>query len=71
MFFTFSSINAGGLFAFKMAAILKNRFPCLLCSKPCFLPRLIFFETPAIEKGWHGKPARRISKSRIVFGSIF
>ena len=25
------------------------------------LPRLCFFETPAIENGWQGKPATRIS----------
>ena len=39
----------------------KKRLPCFASSKLCLRPRLSFFDTPAMLKGWHGKPAQRMS----------
>ena len=60
-FFTFSSMNAFGRFARMIRHTSKNRVPCVLSSKPVARPRLFFLDTPAIEKGWQGKPATRMS----------
>ena len=57
---TFSRIKAFGFLFSKIFTISKNRVP-LASSKP--------FLKPAWEKGWHGKPAHKISKSGISEGS--
>ena len=61
--FTFSRRIALGRLAAMISLILKKRVPCVGSLNPCALPRLFFFETPAIEKGWQGKPATRMSWS--------
>jgi hypothetical protein len=48
------------IFVLTMLAMLKKSVP-LASSKP--------FLRPAIEKGWHGNPPQRMSKSGIVVGS--
>ncbi len=47
----------------------KNNVPCVSSKKPWLLPSAFFLETPAIEKGWHGKPANKMSWSGI-FSSL-
>ena len=42
----------------RSATISKKRLPLVSSAKPCSRPRLDFLETPAMLKGWHGKPGR-------------
>lgn len=58
--FTFSRKNALGLCSSIISAIWKNKLPCFSSSNPCLRPRLFFLLTPAIEKGWQGKPPKNI-----------
>jgi len=60
-FFTFSSRKALGFLSRRIRFISKNRVPCVGSSNPCGIPRDFFFDTPEMEKGWHGKPATRMS----------
>ena len=60
-FFTFSSMNALGRFAFRMRQMSKKSVPRVLSSKPVARPRLLFFDTPAMENGWQGNPATSTS----------
>ena len=62
-FRTFSSINAGGSFSFKIRSISKKSVPHVSFEKPSFFP--------IIENAWQGKPPNKISKSGISFASIF
>ena len=54
------NINSFGIL-FIISNILKNKLPWSLSLKPWTLFRKFLFEIPAFEKGWHGKPASRIS----------
>ncbi len=49
-----------------MRATSKNSVPCASHAKPCGRLSAFFFETPAMEKGWQGKPASRTSCVRDV-----
>ncbi len=55
-----------------MSATSKNNVPCVLSLNPVSRPKLFFLDTPAMENGWHGKPAQRISKcSGMYFFCLF
>lgn len=58
---TFSSKNPLGFLANKNRMISKNKVP-LVSSNPR--------RFPALEKGWQGKPANKISKLGTAFVSI-
>ena len=60
-FFTFSRSNTGGRFASTMSVIVKKRLPCFSSSKPWARFNDCFLDTPAIENGWQGNPASRMS----------
>lgn len=60
-FLTFSMTNAAGRWKSRISATEKKRLPCFTSSKPCLRPRLSFFDTPAMLKGWQGKPPQRMS----------
>jgi len=53
--------EGGGAVEVEDVAREKKRLPCFTSSKPWRRPRLSFFETPAMLKGWQGKPAQRMS----------
>ena len=66
-FYTFSKIAIAGCLTLKILHISKNNCPWSSQSKPCIRFSEFFFETPAIEKGWQGNPARSTSCSGIKF----
>ncbi|VDR26292.1 Uncharacterised protein [Raoultella terrigena] len=60
-FLTFSSTKIAGRRAAIILTTSKNSVPCVSQAKPWARPRAFFFDTPAREKGWQGKPASSTS----------
>jgi hypothetical protein len=54
-------MNILGFFASNILAMSKNNVPWVSSRNPCCLPSAFFLLTPAIEKGWQGNPASKIS----------